>query len=267
MVGTLVVGGRWKGHVSCRFPFLSLHNKTNWVGGFGIESGSVTYHTGPTSNHSFYSGSNNSSHGILNMIITHDIKVGIGKSIPTVELDISGNIAFSGNITGNGLRLNSLNASNITSGILNVAQGGTGTTTLNTTQLLVGNGTNTILQTANLSWNNISNTLSATNYIGSGTGITGLNASNITSGILNVAQGGIGTTTLMSNQLLIGNGSSTILQTANLTWDNNILSATNFVGSGTGLTGINANNITTGTISVITGGTGSTIFQQLCYYQ
>jgi hypothetical protein len=237
-----------------------LHNKTNWVGGFGIESGSVTYHTGPTSNHSFYSGSNNSSYGILNMIITYDSKVGIGKSIPTVELDVSGSITFSGNITGNGSRLNSLNASNITSGILNVAQGGTGTTTLNTTQLLVGNGTNTMLQSANLTWNNISNTLSATNYIGSGTGITGLNASNITSGILNVGQGGIGTTTLMSNQLLIGNGSSTLLQTANLTWDNNILSATNFVGSGTGLTGINANNITTGTISVITGGTGSTIF-------
>ena len=196
--------------------------------------------------------SGNGSYGVL-IDTTNNVKM-------SGSLDISGSITLLGNITGNGSRLNSLNASNITSGILNVAQGGTGTTTLNTTQLLVGNGTNTILQTANLSWNNISNTLSATNYIGSGTGITGLNASNITSGILNVGQGGIGTTTLMSNQLLIGNGSSTLLQTANLTWDNNILSATNFVGSGTGLTGINADNITTGTISVITGGTGSTIF-------
>jgi len=196
--------------------------------------------------------SGNGSYGVL-IDTSNNVKM-------SGSLDISGSITLLGNITGNGSRLNSLNASNITSGILNVAQGGTGTTTLNTTQLLVGNGTNTILQTANLSWNNISNTLSATNYIGSGTGITGLNASNIISGILNVAQGGIGTTTLMSNQLLIGNGSSTLLQTANLTWDNNILSATNFVGSGTGLTGINADNITTGTISVITGGTGSTIF-------
>ena len=239
-----------------------LHNKTNWIGGFGIESGSVTYHTGPSSNHSFYSGSNSSSYGILNMIITHDSKVGIGKSIPTVELDVSGSITFSGNITGNGSRLNSLNATNINSGILSVSRGGTGLETLNITQLLVGNGTNTMLQSSNLTWNNISNTLSATNYIGSGTGITGLNASNITSGILNVAQGGIGTTTLISSRLLIGNGTNPPLQTANLTWNNslNTLSATNFIGSGTGLTGINANNITTGTISVITGGTGSTIF-------
>jgi len=49
--------------------------------------------------------------------------------------------------------------------------------------------------------------------------ITNLNASNITSGILSVSNGGIGTSTLSANQILIGNGSS-ILQNQNLSWNN-----------------------------------------------
>ncbi len=62
-----------------------------------------------------------------------------------------------------------------------------------------------------------------------------LNASNITSGTLSISRGGIGKTTLSANQILIGNAATSILQSANLTWNNttNTLSATNFVGSNT----------------------------------
>ncbi len=91
---------------------------------------------------------------------------------------------------------NSLNASNVTSGTLSITRGGIGTTTLLANQILIGNTTTSILQSANLTWNNTSNTLSATNFVGSGAPLTSLNASNITSGTLSITRGGIGTTTL-----------------------------------------------------------------------
>jgi len=117
---------------------------------------------------------------------------------------------------GSGASLSSLTASNIT-GNINVAQGGTGLTTLTSGQLLIG-GTN-VIQTPNLIWNSGTNTLSATNFVGSGAGLTALNATNIT-GNINVAQGGTGATTLTAGQILVGNGTGALLQSANLTWDN-----------------------------------------------
>ena len=66
----------------------------------------------------------------------------------------------------------SLNSSNINSGILNVYQGGTGSTSLSFGQVLIGNGSSSLIQSANLTWNNGNNTLSASNFIGSGTGLT-----------------------------------------------------------------------------------------------
>jgi hypothetical protein len=70
-----------------------------------------------------------------------------------------------------------------------------------------------------LSWNNTSNTLSATNFVGSGAGLTNLDVSNAAYGTLPISMGGIGTTTLSVNQILIGNAAKSILQYANLTWD------------------------------------------------
>ena len=52
-----------------------------------------------------------------------------------------------------------------------------------------------MLQSANLIWDNSNNTLSATNFVGTGSGLTELNASNLTSGTLAVSYGGTGTTT------------------------------------------------------------------------
>jgi hypothetical protein len=145
--------------------------------------------------------------------------VGIGKSNPSEILDVSGNIKFSGNIIGSGYHLTSLNATNITSGVLSVNRGGTGATTLTAGSILVGNGTSTLIQPSNLTWNTGTNTLSATNFVGSGAGLTSLNATNIT-GNINVAQGGTGLTTLTTGQLLVGNGTSALTQSANLVWDN-----------------------------------------------
>ena len=55
-----------------------------------------------------------------------------------------------------------------------------------------------------------------------------LNASNVTAGTLPVSFGGIGTTTLNNNQILIGNGTNAISQSPNLIWN----SASNGLGIG-----------------------------------
>ena len=181
------------------------------------------------------------------------IRLGIGKTNPISTLDVDGII------TGIGSGLTSLNATNMSSGTLIVARGGIGTTTLTSGQLLIGNGTGTLLQSANLTWNSTSNTLSATSFIGSGAGLTALNATNISSGTLTVARGGIGATTLIAGRVLIGNGTGTLIQSANLSWNNtsNTLSATSFIGSGAGLTALNATNISSGTLPITRGGIGA----------
>jgi len=148
--------------------------------------------------------------------------------------------------SGSGASLNSLNASNVSSGTLSISRGGIGTTTLTANQILIGNTTTSILQSPNLTWNNTTNTLSASNFVGNGSGLTSLNASsiisgtlsvngsglnslnasNVTLGTLSVSRGGIGTTSLINNQVLLGSGTNPINQSSNLLFDtsNNRLS-------------------------------------------
>jgi hypothetical protein len=61
-----------------------------------------------------------------------------------------------------------------------------------------------------------SGTISANLFQGSGTELSNLNASNISAGTLAVARGGTGLSTLALGQLLIGNGTNPITQSANL---------------------------------------------------
>jgi predicted heme/steroid binding protein len=83
--------------------------------------------------------------------------------------------------------------------------------------------------------------------------LSNLNASNITSGTLSISRGGIGTTTLTANQILIGNGTTAILQSPNLAWNNisNTLSATNLqmVGQITGISTLSGTTGLFGTLS------------------
>ena len=170
------------------------------------------------------------------------------------------------NFSGIGSDLTLLNASKITLGTLNVSQGGTGTTNLNNNQLLVGNGIEKVIQSENLSWNNSTSTLIATNFSGIGSDLTLLNASKITLGTLNVSQGGTGTTNLTSGQILVGNNTDPIIQNNNFVWDNinnrlgigkinpsttldvsgNILTNSQFLGTGTNISYSWLNDTTTG---------------------
>jgi hypothetical protein len=62
------------------------------------------------------------------------------------------------------------------------------------------------------------------NFHGGGADLTGLNASNITTGTLSVANGGTGATTLAANAVLIGNGTSA-LQTVAPSTSGNVLTS------------------------------------------
>jgi hypothetical protein len=74
----------------------------------------------------------------------------------------------------------------------------------------------------------------AATFSGSCALLTNLNVSNSTTGTLSISRGGIGTTTLTANHILVGNAATSILQSPNLSWNNtsNTLSASSFVSSG-----------------------------------
>ena len=193
---------------------------------------------------------------------------GIGAVIQSTNLswDNSNNILTATNFSGIGSNLTLLNATKITLGTLNVAQGGTGTTNLNSNQLLVGNATGAVIQSANLSWDNSNNILTATNFSGIGSNLNLLNATKITLGTLNVAQGGSGKDNLTIGQILVGNNTDPIIQNNNFVWNNttnclgigktnpsttldvsgNILTNTQFLGTGTNISYSWLNDTTTG---------------------
>ena len=95
--------------------------------------------------------------------------------------------------TGKSSFANLINLSSDTNGVLSVAKGGTGLSTLVSGLLIVGNGENLPIQSPNLSWNNDTNTLAATNITAN------INANNISSGILSIAHGGTGSSTLTAD--------------------------------------------------------------------
>jgi trimeric autotransporter adhesin len=130
------------------------------------------------------------------------------------------------NISGNGATVTNINASNITSGTINNA-------------FTTGNSANSastlVLRDANGSFG--ANIISAS-FSGDGSAITGINASSISSGTIANAR-----TTADS-----ANGASTIVsRDAGGNFSANTITA-NVAGSGSGLTNINASNITSGTI-------------------
>jgi hypothetical protein len=168
-------------------------------------------------------------------------KPGLFISGTTGNTQINGNLTVSGSISGtfsgSGSSLTGLNAGNITSGVLAIANGGTGSSTQNFVDLSSN-------QTSIGGNKTFTGTVTAATFSGSGSNLTGLNAGNITSGVLGIANGGTGSSTqnfvdLSSNQTSIG-GNKTFTGT---------VTASTFSGSGSSLTGLNAGNISSGTLA------------------
>jgi len=132
------------------------------------------------------------------------------------------------NVSGNGVALTAINASNVTSGTLDNAR--TTANTSNSASTIVVRDANGAFAAGNVT---------ASNFIGAGTTITSINASNISSGTIANAR-----TTADS-----ANGASTIVsRDSGGNFSANTITA-NISGNGAAITAINASNITSGTIS------------------
>jgi hypothetical protein len=128
----------------------------------------------------------------------------------------------------------------------------------------------------------INGTLTATSLSGAGGSVTGLSANNVSSGTLQVSRGGTGAGTLTVDKVLVGNGAGGVSTPTNLHWDsfysflgvrtatpscpldvvgnakiNGNLTASSLSGAGMFVTGLNANNVSSGTLTVSRGGTGA----------
>ena len=141
---------------------------------------------------------------------------------------ITGTTGTFTNISGNGVALTAINASNVTSGTLDNAR----------TTASSSNGANTIVL-RDASGDFSVDGVIANWLTGNGANISAINGSNVTTGTIANAR-----TTANSS-----NGASTIvLRDSNGSFAGNVMSANYFSGDGSNLSAINASSITTGTL-------------------
>jgi len=141
------------------------------------------------------------------------------------NLEVNGNLTINSNliVLGDSTRLDTIV---YTTERLEIVNGNNTTTALMVQQ---NTASRDIFVASNISTNvfNIANngdvlmngTLTAANIAGAGASVTALNMANASSGTLAVARGGTGASTFTAGQVLIGNTTTALLQTANLTWD------------------------------------------------
>ena len=197
--------------------------------------------------------------------ITAGTGIAISGSTVSIKASANGGIVFN----SDSAEIN-LSASSI-QGILPIVKGGTGASSL-ANLINLDTDTNSILPLAKggtgaQSLTNLINLDTDTNSIlplaKGGTGASSfanlINLSTDTNGVLPVAKGGTGASTLVPSLLVVGNGTNTPLQSANLSWNNdtNTLAATNITGSGANITNINVGNVSAGILPIVRGGTGS----------
>lgn len=133
------------------------------------------------------------------------------------------------NVSGNGVALTAINASNISSGT--IANARTTANTSNSASTIVVRDANGAFEGGNVT---------AANFIGAGTTITSINASNISSGTIANAR-----TTAAS-----ANGASTIVsRDSSGSFSAGDITANSISGNGVALSAINASNLTSGTVA------------------
>jgi hypothetical protein len=163
------------------------------------------------------------------MRISSNGNIGINISNPTEKLHVVGNIIVTGSISGSGTNITSLNATNITTGILPVA--------LIANLAITGSkiATNTITATqiapATITTSEIA-LLGVTNA-----NIFSVDAGKITTGTLPVTRGGTGVTTSTGTGSIVLNTNPTF--TGNVTFNNAYLNNAILPNITDGITGIN----------------------------
>jgi len=159
-------------------------------------------------------------------------KTGTGNVVMSANPTLSGTITggtFAGTHTGNGSGLTTLNATNISSG------------TLHSDRLPSKTGTGNVVLSANptLSGTITGGTFAGT-HTGNGSGLSSLNASNVSTG------------TLHNDRLSTKTGTGNIVMSTNPTLSGTITGGTfsgTHTGNGSGLSSLNASNVSTGTLS------------------
>ena len=199
-------------------------------------------------------------------------------------ITLNANVNASNIVTSDGRGINQLNASNVNTGTLIIARGGTGAATAPAaaTALGVGTGDQPSFVTVNANVN-------ASNIVtNDGRGINQLNASNVSIGTLAIARGGTGADSASAAATALGlgtgdqpsfvtlntnvnasnvvstdiygtiQGSNTISSsTVNAITLNANVNASNIVtNDGSGINQLNASNVSIGTLTIARGGTG-----------
>ena len=209
-----------------------------------------------------------------NLTTTISGNLGVGTTEPTQKFEVIGNMK-SEKIIADGSELTNLNAGNISFGtidnnrlpadisVTSLTGDGSGLTALNATNISSGTLNNARLPstitvttvnadvTGDLT-GNVSGSISGGSVSGEGSGLTALNATNISSGTLNNARlpANISVTSLTGNgsgltSLNATNISSGTLNNARLP---SAISVTSIAADGSELTNLNAGNISSGTI-------------------
>jgi hypothetical protein len=141
------------------------------------------------------------------------------------NLEVNGNLTINSNliVLGDTTQLNTIV---YTTERLEIVNGNNTTTALMVQQntasrdiFVASNISTSVFKIANNGDVLMNGTLTAANIAGAGASVTALNMANASSGTLAVARGGTGASTFTAGQVLIGNTTSALLQTANLTWD------------------------------------------------
>jgi hypothetical protein len=165
--------------------------------------------TGANSIAEFYDDGN-----VLALKIADGGNVGIGTSAPLQKLHVVGTVQATG-FSGSGALVTSIDAANIIAGNLAVAHGGTNIQSYTIGDLIYATGATALSKLADVATGNA--------LISGGVGVAPtwgkIGLSTHVSGTLGVANGGTGVASLTANKVLVGNGTTAVLQPTNLHWD------------------------------------------------
>jgi len=174
-----------------------------------------------------------------------------------------GGIVTATSFSGIGTNITALNATNLTSGTVNIARlpsniartdGGqnfTNVGNINATGLTIGDMS---VDAGSLT---VVGTITGTTLVGNGSGITNINASNIATGT--IASARLPNTVVLTNagqNVTFGSVTATSMSIGNLSSDGTgltvagTITGTTFVGEGSNVTNLNATNLTSGTVNV-----------------